>query len=1355
MKSAKSKRCVWTLIIIVWVIFVTSMSTANATDEIIGLWHLDEITDDTTYDDSGNNNDGMVYGASLFTGVENNALSFDGTDDYVDCSNDSIYNFNDTNSFTISCWVKPDDLSNKQGIIGKWSGSWTISPYQIAVDDYGQIRVNIGGGGLTYGSVYIPANSLSTGNWYHIVATYDGSTLRCYLNSEEMDSEEFNLTLPSNTASLTIGVYGNATKNYFDGMIDEIKMYNYVLIQTEIDELYKPAGLCGNWDFNDSNADDKSIYDNDGTSYGSPSWGTGVEGKSIVLDGIDDYVDCGNDSMYNFNDTNSFTVSCWIKSDDFSNKQGIIGKWGGSWTMSPYQIVVDDYGQIRSAIGAGGLIYGDVFIPASSLSTGNWYHIATTYDDSDGTLRTYLDGKEVASKKLDLELTSNTSDLTIGMYGNSTKMYFDGDIDNVKVYNYSLASTEIHDLYLKAGLCGNWEMNNISTTEIDDSSKYNNDGIRYGTSWVSGHPDSDGYFRNALSFDGTDDYVDCGNDSIYNFNDSNAFTISFWMKPDDLSEMQSLVGKWGGSWVTSPYQIAIDNESQVRVNIGGGGTAYGSVYIPANSLSTGNWHHIVATYDGSTLRCYLNSKEMHSEEFNLTLPSNTASLTIGVHGNATKYYFDGVIDKVKIYSRALDQNAINSLYNNLLSAYANQTYYTTEDATIICSVNMPSTELDDCYLLAKNASDTTLDTNNSPETDKELTISNGSLSIGTNVITVELHKDAGELLYSYDVDVIKRTANSGFETKIDRKNGVVLRNGSAFFPVGIYMNRIESSDTYAFEDVGDAGFNTIVRWQSYGVSSTDATTYLENAAAEGLLVIDKLSAYSSVYLTSYKLDADVFWNEYIGERDDIIDAVAYAKLESNLLAYYTFDEPLPPQFAAGKDLYARTNAEDGYHPSTTMNGLLPNDENYNNWYDIITTITAWFPPVVTGDLRSSINYVTKMVHLSKIRARKDHKALWATLITQFNSHARKRSLTAEEQQCQTYLALIHGAKGIMYFRYPIYHDDMWSKLSDLAGEIDDLSPSLLNDDLEQTISYYDESTPVEFNPEADQFVDVQVCLFKAPSSASYDYVLLVANTLEYSVDVAYNISLLGASGTVSRLFDTATYTVSNGEFNDTLAGYDTRAYTFSSSSTDAITIAVDSDPGTPSSETNYSTSGRPNCTNLMQNPTLEDSIVTNWPDYCFPWYASPRINATGQQWGLETIQDSTDLPTGYGSKCLKIADGDNETLGEINGAYFYLTPQHTDTNGKDYTFSVYIKADTKEGRVVRIGCSLGYAEWTVNESWTRCDYTCSVPANWNVDNYFYVQLWDTGNIKIDAIQVEATSQYDEEDEGVPISFTTN
>lgn len=1090
-------------------------------------------------------------------------------------------------------------------------------------------------------------------------------------------------------------------------------------------------GLIGSWRFDEGSgtvAADDSGNGNDGTLYNmSTPWITGRYNYALNFDGSDDYVDCGNDSIFNVSATNAFTISCWIRPNDLSSEQGIIGKMvGGSWATATYAITITSNGYVKITVGNGSS-YSTVSLPASCFSVGEWVHIAATYDGHD--LRGYVNGEEKASNEdIDYTLASNAASLKIGQ----VYYYFDGDIDEVRLYNQALNASEIMTVF--DDLRGQWLLDDGSGTTIADSSGHDITGTLVNMdylAWVSGHLNEDGYFRTALHFDGSNDYVDCGNDSLFDVADTNEFTISCWIKFDDLSRENGIIGKMvGGSWATATYAITTTSNGYVKITIGNG-SAYRAIYLPAACFEEGVWTHIAATYDGNNLRGYVNGEEEASaENVGYTLNTNTASLKIG----QVYYYLEGSIDKIHIYGRALSEAEIKAkTYWPALAALPDRNYYTGENAVAISSLNVTSDAgLSGCYLVAKDSQGNTLGTNNYPGQNTDLTYATSSLANGSNTITVEFRESSGELFLATSFDIMKRAANPGYETKIDLRNGIVLRDGDPFFPIGLYVNGIDSSSSTDFQAISTAGFNSIIHWESYNLSPSYSTEYLEAADDCDLLVVEKLQSYSSVNLADYRDSEEDFLDAYIDERDQILDMASYAKQEENLLAYYTFDEPNANMLDAGQNLYAGTNSEDGYHPTFVlyMMGYGLEGENYINWCDIFGTDPYWVPPRVIG-VNNGVNRVAKYTCIYRERAKQNRKVLWIAPVAEYYGSTYKRALLPEEQRCQTYLALIHGAKGIFYFRYPICHKDNWDMLSSLASEVASLSPSLLNPDLSQTITYYNESAPVEFDPENDIFTDVQVRLFEAPSGENYDYILLAANTREYPVDVDFTVSLLGSSGTVDRLFSQENCSVTDSKFSDEIESFGTRAYTFSSASTDPITIGVDMSPdGTYSNEEVIPVSGRENCTNLMQNPSFENDTLENWPDYIKPLNdvdQSNRICSANQNWGLVT-----DSPY-HGSKCLKIA----KRPGYTSGYYFKLLPE---VSG-NYTLSMYLRTDAagaaaNSGSGLRIQLNNGSSNTGIiylnSTAWVRREITGS-----GVGGSLY--LFDNGNIWVDAIQMESGS----------------
>ena len=201
------------------------------------------------------------------------------------------------------------------------------------------------------------------------------------------------------------------------------------------------------------------------------------------------------------------------------------------------------------------------------------------------------------------------------------------------------------------------KFNEGSGSVAKDSSLYNNHGTIYGATWT------DGKFGKALSFDGVDDYVEVPYaDSLYI---PHEVSVSVWIKPANA----------GGDWQTiiahSPeankfnYWLYLQ-ENALKLSVYS--STYPDIVIP-NAVPTNNkWYHIVFTaVKGSVVKVFVNGVEVG----NGTAGSDYWTggyVTIADLRPGRKIYFNGTIDEVRIYSRALSENEIKMLYYNRIGA---------------------------------------------------------------------------------------------------------------------------------------------------------------------------------------------------------------------------------------------------------------------------------------------------------------------------------------------------------------------------------------------------------------------------------------------------------------------------------------------------------------------------------------------------------------------------------------------------------------------------------------------------------------------------------------------------------------
>ncbi len=203
----------------------------------MGLWHFDDGAGTTAFDASANDNDGTLTNGPVYTtsGRLGYALDFDGTNDYVQIADDNSLDVSNTSgALTIEAWVYPHKSGDGayHGILAKRSiGGANITNYQISLNSSNGNLLFYAGGSLVYiSNTNIPANQ-----WSHIAVSLSATEgkLSFYKNGVKTDSVTGAAFGAPNNEPLTIGMSW-ATTQCFDGLIDEVRLSNQVLNDTEI-----------------------------------------------------------------------------------------------------------------------------------------------------------------------------------------------------------------------------------------------------------------------------------------------------------------------------------------------------------------------------------------------------------------------------------------------------------------------------------------------------------------------------------------------------------------------------------------------------------------------------------------------------------------------------------------------------------------------------------------------------------------------------------------------------------------------------------------------------------------------------------------------------------------------------------------------------------------------------------------------------------------------------------------------------------------------------------------------------------------------------------------------------------------
>jgi hypothetical protein len=320
---------------------------------------------------------------------------------------------------------------------------------------------------------------LSSNKWLHVAGTWDGTTMRLYLNGKEIATSTPSGSLNSSDGTVKISDSGD---DEFHGMMDEIRVWNDARTVNEIkDNMFQEltgteTGLEHYWKLNETGgttaADAAGSVDLTLHNFGSGPWknsGAFAGPKDALdFDGIDDFVSIPSNTSLN---NSLFTVEFWVKMDVPESWNGIIDKGRNTNTDWCFLTGTSGLGEgVVFAVGTG------TSVPELSYSWSDaaWHHVAGTFDGTNMIL--YVDGVQRSSRTA--SMSSTTNNITVGSRRDGS-WSFDGKIDEVRIWNDVRSESEIRGNYCTAlvgnesGLVGYWRFDQVADNRAPDQTGTN------------------------------------------------------------------------------------------------------------------------------------------------------------------------------------------------------------------------------------------------------------------------------------------------------------------------------------------------------------------------------------------------------------------------------------------------------------------------------------------------------------------------------------------------------------------------------------------------------------------------------------------------------------------------------------------------------------------------------------------------------------------------------------------------------------------------------------------------------------------------------------------------------------------
>ena len=425
---------------------------------------------------------------------------------------------------------------------------------------------------------------------------------------------------------------------------------------------YAGTGLTG------YNLIDTSIV---GTFTNGPVYDVANKG-SVYFDGVDDRISFSFNSALDI--SQSITIEAYIKPKSYPNGGMILTK------VASYYLELDSNGKIRV------YFYG-VSSPGyhesnGTISLNKWTHIVVTRDTSNNTINIYINGildRTVSSVTGNITV-QQTYSLSMGGY-NGGGYLFVGLITCGKIYNRALSSTEVLQNYNATKKRFSPEENIVKdglVLHIDAGNNLSYAGTGLTALNIAG-VGATGILINGVGFgvssggsfifDGTNDYINCGTDSITDLA-TTTMTAEVMFQTTGATNRPHLISR-GTHGAVGQFVLILEATTPPKMRFYlDKGSGWVAAATGNTTIQNNQWYHTVGVYDGTNVYIYVNGTLDVSASSTGALRSTPSdSVLVGFFSGSATHYLTGKIPFARLYNKALSSTEILQNYNALKGRY--------------------------------------------------------------------------------------------------------------------------------------------------------------------------------------------------------------------------------------------------------------------------------------------------------------------------------------------------------------------------------------------------------------------------------------------------------------------------------------------------------------------------------------------------------------------------------------------------------------------------------------------------------------------------------------------------------------
>lgn len=642
-----------------WVFTVSQTAASEpAPHGLVALYQLDG----TAEDGSGNGSHGEltdVVWADDRNGVAGQACGFNGVASVITVPHSASLDVHGTQSLTVAAWIKAQAPHNGETIVAKWGMDFREDDqFMLHLTEEGYPTFMVSDG--SHEELVVSAVAVRAGVWHQVSGVFDygAQRMQIYLDGQLMGDKAVTVSIQSVPVQLRIGQFG-APDNAFEGLIDEVRIYDRALTTQEIRNLVQPErGPIAHWEMQQSTPGfvvDVSGNGHSAQVFGDPIFGFASEiGHPFVrFQGPSTYLQVPHDDELNL--PGDWTFAFWVLQEQSHPNQIVINKvrayhdieagyrlWLGE--APDYVVAVSKY--IQSG--------GNPWVKGGYLPPPLWHHVAVTHDSATDKTTFYVDGYASSEDVLASFGTGNAYDLLIGATKEEdettinphTAAYF--GLADLRMYDRALAPDEVVQL-------------------LDRNRAYYGFGKDQGASVKDSAPGGlwDGLLVGGASHS---DQTLLGSGSCLSLDGVSGFAslpasvtaewpvggVEAWIYiesyPHGLAPILSQ-----GTTACTLFLLTINHDGSTTAHMCG--TQTGSRYFTADSrVPLRQWTKVGFSWDGDSWKLFMNGTIVgETPATQQPAASTTVPLCIGRHNHSDgPFFFHGRIDDVRLTSGLVD-----------------------------------------------------------------------------------------------------------------------------------------------------------------------------------------------------------------------------------------------------------------------------------------------------------------------------------------------------------------------------------------------------------------------------------------------------------------------------------------------------------------------------------------------------------------------------------------------------------------------------------------------------------------------------------------------------------------------------